>query len=185
MIYVIRHGQTDLNKQGRLQGRNGEPLNEEGIKQAKELKIKLQGIKFDHVFSSPQERAIETACIATNTSPTVDNRLDVFDLGSADRLKKEEVSFSFGGFLPDTTIYSGVEDPKAYFKRVFSFLDEIKSNPNMKDKNILICGHKCTTACIACYFNGMPKMNNLMNYSLKNGEYQVYDLNKINSQEKF
>ncbi len=33
MIYVLRHGQTDLNKEGRLQGRRGLPLNHYGIQQ--------------------------------------------------------------------------------------------------------------------------------------------------------
>ena len=176
MIYVIRHGQTQLNSEGRLQGRNGEPLNDIGIKQAEKLRNKLSNISFDYVFSSPQERAIQTAIIATGSTPIVDARLDVYDLGSADRLKKEEVTYSLGGFIPDQTKYSGVENPKTYFKRVFNFLDEIKSNPEMQDKNILICGHKCTTACIACYFKGMPKIENMMDYSLKNGEFASYEI---------
>nr|WP_010173522.1 histidine phosphatase family protein [Bacillus coahuilensis] len=41
MIYVIRHGQTDLNKERKLQGRMGLPLNEYGIHQANVLKVKL------------------------------------------------------------------------------------------------------------------------------------------------
>ncbi len=179
MIYVIRHGQTLLNSEGRLQGRNGEPLNEVGIQQAEELKIKLKNIKFDYVFSSPQERAVQTAYIASNIMPTIDNRLDVYDLGSADRLRKEEVSYVLGGFIPDPTKYAGVENPKEYFKRVFNFLDEIKANTNMRDKNILICGHKCTTACIACYFKGMPKIDDYMDYSLKNGEFVTYDIDLV------
>lgn len=64
MIYVVRHGQTDINKEGRLQGRAGLPLNEHGIEQAKGLRGKLKDIKFDYIFSSPQERAIQTAEIA-------------------------------------------------------------------------------------------------------------------------
>lgn len=56
MIYVIRHGQTDMNKEGRLQGRLGLRLNEYGIEQAEYLRDKLKNIKFDYVFSSPQER---------------------------------------------------------------------------------------------------------------------------------
>ena len=65
MIYVIRHGQTDLNKERRMQGRSGLPLNEIGIEQAERLRDELGGIKFDIVYSSPQERAIQTAEIAT------------------------------------------------------------------------------------------------------------------------
>lgn len=55
MIYVVRHGQTDLNKERRLQGRLGLPLNEVGINQAELLRDKLKNTKFDYVFSSPQE----------------------------------------------------------------------------------------------------------------------------------
>lgn len=55
MIYVIRHGQTDLNKENRLQGRSGLPLNEIGIKQAEQLRVLLQNIKFDYVFSSRKQ----------------------------------------------------------------------------------------------------------------------------------
>ena len=36
-IYIIRHGQTDLNKKRVLQGRVDEPLNEDGIRQALEV----------------------------------------------------------------------------------------------------------------------------------------------------
>ncbi|SDC66623.1 probable phosphoglycerate mutase [Shouchella lonarensis] len=72
MIYVIRHGQTDLNKEGRMQGRQGLPLNETGIEQAESLRDQLKHITFDSVYASPQERAIQTAEIATGTSAVID-----------------------------------------------------------------------------------------------------------------
>ncbi len=37
-LYIVRHGQTRLNAEHRAQGRNGEPLNEVGIEQAKIFK---------------------------------------------------------------------------------------------------------------------------------------------------
>lgn len=67
MIYVLRHGQTDWNREGRLQGRRGLPLNDIGIMQAEQLRDTLKDVKFDYVFSSPQVRAIQTAEIATGT----------------------------------------------------------------------------------------------------------------------
>jgi broad specificity phosphatase PhoE len=66
MIYVVRHGQTDWNLEGRFQGRIDIPLNEKGKNQAKKTKEKLEGIEFDKVFSSPLKRALETAQIITN-----------------------------------------------------------------------------------------------------------------------
>ncbi|MFE7062707.1 histidine phosphatase family protein [Sutcliffiella sp. NPDC057660] len=79
MIYVIRHGHTDLNKERKMQRKMGLPLNDFGIEQAKALKAKLQNIDFDFVFSSPQERAVQTAEIVTGKSVVLDDRLDVFD----------------------------------------------------------------------------------------------------------
>ena len=68
MIYIVRHGQTDWNVEGRNQGRTDIELNETGIKQAEEIAKKLEGKKFDMVFSSPLKRAYKTAQIISNKS---------------------------------------------------------------------------------------------------------------------
>lgn len=58
-LYLVRHGQTDWNKEQRLQGQKDIPMNDEGIRQMKELADKLAeiGIKVDAIISSPLERA--------------------------------------------------------------------------------------------------------------------------------
>jgi uncharacterized phosphatase len=179
MIYVIRHGQTDLNKEERLQGRLGLPLNEYGIKQAECLRDKLKGIKFDYVFSSPQERAIQTAEIVTGIVAIADDRLDVFDLGEADGLKKGEVKME--GIVPDASVYKGVEEVKSYMKRVFQFMQELEEEYGKREVNILLSGHRCTTGCIGSYFEGIPKDGNILRLSSENGEYKRYDFNLSSS----
>ncbi|WP_144696776.1 histidine phosphatase family protein [Fictibacillus phosphorivorans] len=176
MIYVIRHGETDLNKEKRLQGRSGLALNQVGITQAERLKEQLKDISFDYVFSSPQERAIQTAEIATGKKVSIDNRLDVFDLGEADQLKKSEVIFD--GFIPDSNQYKGVENIKSYVERVFSFLRELEVSYR-SDMQILLSGHRCTTGCIGAYFQGIPQDQNLLEYSSENGEYKTYEFNNF------
>ncbi|MFF2755285.1 histidine phosphatase family protein [Psychrobacillus sp. NPDC058041] len=173
MIYVVRHGQTDLNKERRMQGRLGLPLNAKGIKQAELLRDALQNIKFDLVFSSPQERAIQTAEIATEKEAIIDTRLDVFDLGEADGIKKADVKMN--GVVPDSSIYKGVEEIQSYIKRVFSFMQELEVNYGKRELNILISGHRCTTGCIGAYFEGIPKDKNILRLSSNNGEYKVYN----------
>lgn len=172
MIYVVRHGETDLNKEGRLQGRNGLPLNEKGKQQAEYVRKLLKEVPFHLVFSSPQERAIQTAEIVTGRTATIDSRLDVFDLGGADRVKKEEVKLA--GAIPDPTIYKGVEDITIYVTRVFDFMFHLEKTYNKFQGNILISGHRCTTGCIGAYFEGIPKDKNILRYSSNNGEFKVY-----------
>ena len=173
MIYVVRHGQTEWNSEGRLQGRNGLPLNEVGNVQANKLREALKKIKFDIVYSSPQTRAVQTAEIITGMQAKVDTRLDVFDLGEADGLLRSEVHFLQN--IPDPQQYKGVEDVKQFVTRIFNFMDELKDEENTA--NILISGHRCTTGCIGAYFNGIPKDGNILKYSSANGEYKTYTRN--------
>ncbi len=68
-IYLARHGQDKDNASGILNGRRDEPLSEKGIEQAKEVatKTKGSGIHFDHIYSSPLQRAYKTAEIIADT----------------------------------------------------------------------------------------------------------------------
>jgi probable phosphoglycerate mutase len=69
-IYITRHGQNLDNKDGILNGHRDKPLTEKGIEQAHEVaeKIKETGISFDAVYSSPLQRAFETANIISKTT---------------------------------------------------------------------------------------------------------------------
>lgn len=173
MIYVIRHGQTDLNKDGKLQGRQGLPLNGNGIGQAEILKEKLKDINFDLIFSSPQERAVQTAKIAVGGEVIIDGRLDVLDLGEADGMMKSEVKMH--GAMPDPKVYDGVEDGMDFVYRIFDFMKELEGRYKNKNLNILLSGHKCTTGCIGSYFEGFPEDGNIMRFASGNGNYKIYE----------
>lgn len=62
-LYVVRHGETDWNKNFLMQGNTNTDLNETGISQAKEIREKLKDIDFDVCYSSPLSRAYNTAKI--------------------------------------------------------------------------------------------------------------------------
>jgi broad specificity phosphatase PhoE len=60
-IYLIRHGQTDWNIQGRIQGSHDIPLNETGRSQAELLAKGMDSRPVTRIFSSTLTRAMETA----------------------------------------------------------------------------------------------------------------------------
>lgn len=62
-FYLVRHGKTLFNHLGRMQGYCDSPLTELGLQQAQQASAKLKDIWFDHIYSSPSERAWNTADI--------------------------------------------------------------------------------------------------------------------------
>lgn len=60
-IYLVRHGETEWNKNGIVQGHSNNPLNKNGLNQAKKLAKKFKKIKLSAVFSSDLLRAKKTA----------------------------------------------------------------------------------------------------------------------------
>ena len=69
-IYLLRHGQTEWNVQGRYQGQLDSPLTELGEKQAKESALKLKkyiNIESTTFFASPLGRAKATALLMATT----------------------------------------------------------------------------------------------------------------------
>lgn len=60
-LYLVRHGQTDWNVTRTIQGQLDIPLNKKGEEQAEELRLELESIHFDALFSSDLLRAKRTA----------------------------------------------------------------------------------------------------------------------------
>ena len=60
-LYFIRHGETDWNRELKIQGQTDNPLNETGRQEAKKASACLKCVSFDAAFTSPLIRARETA----------------------------------------------------------------------------------------------------------------------------
>jgi probable phosphoglycerate mutase len=98
-IYVIRHGETDWNKNHRFQGRTDIKLNELGRDQALRLRPLMQQLEIESVYSSPLVRAYETAELATQELKLTiqkDDRLQETNIGDAEGLTMDELLLKFG-----------------------------------------------------------------------------------------
>jgi broad specificity phosphatase PhoE len=68
-VYVVRHGQTDWNLQGRIQGGTDNPLNATGREQAAALARTLAAVRIDAVYTSSHQRARQTAEVFEGRAP--------------------------------------------------------------------------------------------------------------------
>ena len=171
-VYAIRHGLTELNKKGIINGNLDDTLASEGIEQAKEVASTLpKTIKY--MYSSSLGRARETAQI-------LNNELDV-PLTFRDELK--EVDF---GVLNGTPYFEELKEKHSLLnydwrpsgecfedvkKRTLKILEEIKNRH--EDEEVLIVGH-----------GGTIRMMHLLETGellgeIKNVSVHSFDLDKI------
>lgn len=80
-LWLVRHGVTDWNLEGRWQGWTDTVLSDTGIAQAKRLEPRLAGRSFDAVFSSDLQRASNTAKLS-GVTPRLDVRLREVNFGA-------------------------------------------------------------------------------------------------------
>jgi broad specificity phosphatase PhoE len=74
-IYLVRHGESVLNKQGILSGQVNPEMTDEGRDQVRRTKQELRNVKFDVAYSSKMVRAMETADILYSRPIPDTNRL--------------------------------------------------------------------------------------------------------------
>lgn len=124
LLYLVRHGETDWNKQRRIQGSTDIPLNDTGRAQATETASLLTRRSFDAVVASPLVRAYETgSIIATRLglpAPVAYAGLAERSYGDAEGLTDDEVLAQY----PDDGI-PGRESRAALLGRVTETLGEI------------------------------------------------------------
>lgn len=137
-FYFVRHGETDHNRLGLVQGHAQIPLNASGEEQAKDLAKRIASLKFDFCYSSDLIRAQRTAQILTEKRAITvleDKRLRERDLGK----QNEGKSISAYLFYKHTTNGKGIETDDEMSRRIKAFMEETKEKyPN---SNILVVTH--------------------------------------------
>ena len=104
LLFLFRHGETDWNRQGRLQGHTDTPLNATGLAQAEALTERLRPHRLDAVMSSDLARAWTTARIVAEGLgvPLISAPgLREANIGEAEGLYWPEVKSRFGETLTE------------------------------------------------------------------------------------
>lgn len=131
-LWLVRHGITDWNVQGRLTGWSDIPLNAFGERQASALRGDLQLRTFSAVWSSDLARSLDTARLAWG-EPRIDRRLREIDFGQFEGLHwsqlpstAQESLLGFEGFYAP-----GGESVAEFRGRVSAFLETLPDGDNL------------------------------------------------------
>lgn len=166
-LYIVRHGQTNYNIEGRFQGQIDVEMNSTGKEQVNKTSDKLKEIKFDRVYVSPLKRTIDTAKIITNEHYIVEKRIIERSFGTL------EGKYSVPDYEKRIEEFK-VESVQALEKRVSDFLKDIM-NSNANSENILIVTHEAVAQMINKIINNELK-ENYKKFRLGTGEYIKYEI---------
>ncbi len=187
IIYLTRHGQTNLNKARLMQGLTDEPLNETGLAQARAMREKIGDVHFDAVYASPLNRAVMTGAIIGGVDPSeviTDPRIIEADFGVYEKKKYYLMGPAMTLYWTLPEIFpapKSVETTASLRERSSSFLRELE------EKNygtVLIACHGGIMRALSGYLedkkNGLawrPKPHNceVRVYEAKDGRHRTVE----------
>ena len=168
-LYIVRHGETDWNKNKMMQGNTDVPLNQNGINQALNISKVLEDRTIDVCYSSPLSRAYETAKLITNNGNIIiDKRLEERELGE---FEGKNSSLYDTHYYWDRKINSslyGVEAANDLIVRVKTFYDELKEKYKDQDLNILIVTHGAIVRSLNFIIEGYDDNTNFALFDVPN-----------------
>lgn len=158
-LLLVRHGQTDWNRDSILQGHTDLALNRTGVAQVESLRSFIDTQKVDAVYSSDLARAMQTAGILLNGRKDMIQGRDLLreiDFGDLEGMTFNDISstypdlsyteFSFSKFNGESLEHLG--------ERVKSFADEIRTK-HIDSDTLLITAHGGTLRVLLCILLGI------------------------------
>lgn len=163
-LYFIRHGQTDWNVKGKIQGSRDTELNDIGIKQAEELSKKIieSNYKFSKIYTSRQKRAIQTAEIL---SKAVDKEyipiqgLEEINFGDWEGLTWAQVKEKFPAEYEKwykNRRYTKAPNGESYQDMLVRSIKAIHRIINENNEDVAIVTHGGVIMCIQCLLTDTP-----------------------------
>ena len=166
ILYIFRHGETDWNKEGKMQYWTDIELNETGLQQATKNAEILKDKNIQHIYSSPLKRAYKTATILAPQKAkeiVVDERLIEMSFGEFERKTLSEIANIYPefktNFFEKTTQFKpqkGAESFEGLVERVGGFVESMRAFDREhvdEDNVIFIASHGVAIRGMVLYIN--------------------------------
>jgi len=161
VLWLVRHGQTDWNLEGRYMGQTDLPLNQNGITQAYQIAPFFDGRPIAAIYSSDMLRALQTASILSEHIGIPiqrDKRLREINQGELEGQPFPVIRIKYPEFLqarertPLSARPPGGETIWEVARRVYQAADEITSRH--PGKEIIVISHGLSLATLLVHANG-------------------------------
>ncbi|MEL7037148.1 MAG: histidine phosphatase family protein [Cyanobacteria bacterium J06592_8] len=183
-ILLVRHGETEWNRNGQFQGQIDVPLNENGREQGRKAAEFLKTVKLDFAFSSPLLRPKETAEIILQHHPNIELQLDqdLWEIshGLWEGKFETEIEQLYPGLLqqwkvaPETVQMPEGENLQQVWDRVKIAWDRIIQAYNQQAVTGLVVAHDAVNKAILAHLFNLPPQH-FWNFKQGNGAVTVID----------
>ncbi len=159
---LVRHGQTEWNRVERFRGRIDLLLDATGLRQALAAALRIKDLPVSAVYSSPLQRALETAKIIANqldlTVESLDGLIDLDfgewqGLNASEAAKRDADLYRLWIERPDLVRFPGGEELADVRERVMAVVDDIAvKNP---DQLVVLVSHNVVCRVLLCSLLGL------------------------------
>jgi broad specificity phosphatase PhoE len=162
VFLLVRHGQTDWNKEIRFRGTTDLPLTPFGHAQAQRVAERLRSEPIAAIYSSPLSRAVETArplAEALGLPIQIHHGLISVDYGEWQGHTPQEVSglwldlYRLWMQSPDQVTFPGGESLPIALDRAVALLNELSETPH--GQTVALFSHEIVTRAVMLYILGM------------------------------
>lgn len=193
-FYIIRHGETDLNKQGIVQGRGiDSDLNDTGRAQGAAFYARYKDLPFDKVYISALKRTQQTVQLFIDAGIPFQKYPQLDELAWGDWEGKQTSENTIGAFKDMTqkwqagdydAHFNGGESPNDVAIRLQEMIEVFKNTPD--EKLVLVCMHGRALRLLMCLLAEKPlsemydfphQNTGLYRVTLKDGEFWITDMN--------
>jgi len=179
-LILARHGETMWNVEKVFRGRADIGLDEVGIRQAELLGNYLGNWKLEAIYSSPVERALDTANIVARhqkVSARIAEGLTDFDFGEWQSLSEQQVRRLYPDLFnewhnnPDKVRMPGGESLEDVRRRAVEVVNDIVSR---HQGNVLLVSHRVVIKVLICYLLGLDN-SHFRNINQDVGGITIFD----------
>ncbi|QQE64733.1 histidine phosphatase family protein [Leptolyngbya sp. BL0902] len=185
-LLLVRHGETEWNRQGQFQGQIDVPLNDNGRAQAQKVAEFLKSVKIDAAYTSFMARPKETAEIILQHHPGLElhtvTDLQEISHGEWEGLYEADIEKNYPGMLhqwqtaPETVQMPGGENLQQVWHRAILAWKQIVAAHSGGDEvqTVLVVAHDAVNKALLCHLVGLGP-ESFWRFKQGNGAVSVID----------